>query len=737
MLQVPRFRSHLTVETVKEDTVLFSTDCGSFALKGRLLVLLAPFINGRNSSAKIAEQLRGILSPGSVQFGLYCLQQTGVLVEAAGAELSRLERDADLLNLDFETTKKRLAQRSVFVTALGGASADGVKKAMESLGLNLDEDCEIKVVVVQDYLLSGLEASNRQSLQSRKPWMLVKPYGGSIWWGPLFVPGRTACWRCLAERMKENVWSEHLSRLVGSSVVCSGTRAHGLTDLVDAGMNLAALSLFRWIVDSDCHNLEGRIYALDGRSMQLTEHQVQKIQHCPECGGKKAPKKHFINFGDAQGPGESEPWERRCSLEKTFGRLEKHISPITGIVGSIEPVFEKDEIPVYVYSTGGKFGLGERPDWFPESYPIPWCSGRGTSRIEAKTAALCEALERYSGVFRGSEVRRLSTFKNMGPAAFHPNSLMHFSAGQFSKRLLQDKSGRIGSWIPEPLDEDLEIEWTPVCSLTGDQQRYVPTAYCYYAYPDRTGTRFCKADSNGNAGGNSLEEAIVHGFLELVERDCVAIWWYNRIPRAGIDLETFDSPWFRKITRYYQSLDREITILEITSDLEIPTFAAISRSNHGDLSDLTIGFGASFDAPVAIRRALLEMNQLIPLVLAGEPTTSLTGLPAASESKDFWLRPAIGLPLKTASDLSGVGDEAASTDLERCRNVAESHGLEIFFLDQTREETELAVAKVLVPSLRPWWPRFGPGRLYDLPIQMKWLDEPVPEEALNPAWLSL
>lgn len=38
------------------------------------------------------------------------------------------------------------------------------------------------------------------------------------------------------------------------------------------------------------------------------------------------------------------------------------------------------------------------------------------------------------------------------------------------------------------------------------------------------GQRFCKADSNGNAAGNTLEEAILQSFMELVERDSVALW---------------------------------------------------------------------------------------------------------------------------------------------------------------------------------------------------------------------
>jgi hypothetical protein len=40
--------------------------------------------------------------------------------------------------------------------------------------------------------------------------------------------------------------------------------------------------------------------------------------------------------------------------------------------------------------------------------------------------------------------------------------------------------------------------------------------------------------------------------------------------------------------------------------------------------------------------------------------------------------------------------------------------------------------KVLVPGLRHFWTRFGAGRLYDVPVQLGWLDRPTAEEDLNP-----
>jgi ribosomal protein S12 methylthiotransferase accessory factor len=42
------------------------------------------------------------------------------------------------------------------------------------------------------------------------------------------------------------------------------------------------------------------------------------------------------------------------------------------------------------------------------------------------------------------------------------------------------------------------------------------------------------------------------------------------------------------------------------------------------------------------------------------------------------------------------------------------------------------VARVVVPGLRHFWRRLGPGRLYDVPVRLGWLAAPVAEAQLNP-----
>jgi hypothetical protein len=58
--------------------------------------------------------------------------------------------------------------------------------------------------------------------------------------------------------------------------------------------------------------------------------------------------------------------------------------------------------------------------------------------------------------------------------------------------------------------------------------------------------------------------------------------------------------------------------------------------------------------------------------------------------------------------------------------------LDVLVVDLTLKELKTRVVRVLVPGLRPIWPRFAPGRLYDVPFELGWLSSRLNETELNP-----
>jgi len=284
-------------------------------------------------------------------------------------------------------------------------------------------------------------------------------------------------------------------------------------------------------------------------------------------------------------------------------------------------------------------------------------------------------------------------------------------------------------YVCAPFDADAEIDWTPVWSLTAQRHRLLPTGLLYFsASPHEQLT----ADSNGNAAGSSLEDAVLQGMLEVVERDAVALWWYNRTRQPAVDLAAFDDGWIAEARRAHARLGREVWALDLTSDLGVPTVVALSRRTDQARQDVMMGFGAHLDPAVAVRRAVTELNQMMPPVLDGrgwDDPDFQRWLDRGAVRDQPYLLPDPELEPLSRLDLSSPD---LLDDVRAVRTRLEEAGLEVLVLDQTRPDIGLPVVKVVVPGLRGFWARFAPGRLFDVPVRLGRLAEPTAYADLNP-----
>lgn len=201
-------------------------------------------------------------------------------------------------------------------------------------------------------------------------------------------------------------------------------------------------------------------------------------------------------------------------------------------------------------------------------------------------------------------------------------------------------------------------------------------------------------------------------------------------------MESSDEPYVTELRRVYARLNRELWVLNITSDFGIPVFAAVSRRMDQPTEDIIYGFGAHFDYRVALLSALKEVNQmLVPVTTPRRDGKS--GYNYNDNCAIEWWRTAT---LREYPYLMGYGivspgsvsDRPAEYgDVKTCGDLVKRHGMEMLLLDLTRPDIGLPVAKVVVPGMRHFWERFAPGRLYDVPVRMGWLDHTRREQELN------
>jgi ribosomal protein S12 methylthiotransferase accessory factor len=316
---------------------------------------------------------------------------------------------------------------------------------------------------------------------------------------------------------------------------------------------------------------------------------------------------------------------------------------------------------------------------------------------------------------------------------------MLFSDAQYRDRDAWNARERRLDEVPLAFDADVEIDWTPAWSLTHGGPRYLATGYCYYSYPAAMDRFFCLPESNGCAAGNTLEEAVLQGLLELVERDAVAIWWYNRLRRPAVDLRGLEDRFVDAMIDRYARVGRDLWLLELTHDLGVPAYVAISRLRDAATEDIIFAPAAHLDARLAITRALTELNQMLPGV---EPADNLAHAYDDPEALDWWrtatianqpyLAPDESLQASSPSSLPQLTSGDLREDIRHVQAILEAREIELLVLDQTRPDVGLPVVKVVAPGLRHFWARYAPGRLYDVPVELGWLERPNAEEDLNP-----
>lgn len=734
MFNRPQFKPHFHVEVVEPSTVYLLSEKEHVALEGQLYALLAPLLNGQHTINEILVQVKEQVSILGIYHALARLESQGYLTEADAVLPSGVAAFWSFQGVDSSLAARKLQNTKVAVTTSGAVETKPFISILESLNIQVSDAGDLTVVLTDDYLQVDLDGLNQEALRQQKPWMLVKAVGAIIWIGPIFVPGQTGCWQCLAQRLWGNREIE-TAVLQQKGVTAPLPTARSLLPTnIQTGLNLAATEVAKWIVQGKHEQLEGKLITLDLSSLSMQEHTLVKRPQCQACGdlveyNKPSPivlrsqKKQFTADGGHRG----------SSPEQTLQKYKHHISPITGIVSAL-PKFEHGSDLIHVYGAVHQFGgkldslAGLRQHLRHKS------AGKGKTDLQSKASGFCEAIERYSSLFMGDEIRIKGTYSQLDSLAIHPNTCMQFSAAQYQSRHEWNQKHSSFAWVAAPFDEEREIEWTAVWSLTHQMFKYLPTAYCYHSYPLPEDHRFCRGDSNGNAAGNTLEEAILQGFMELVERDSVALWWYNRIKRPAVDLTSFGEPYLQALQDHYQTRHRDFWVLDITSDLKIPAFVAISRRTDQAIEEIILGFGTHFDPKIAMLRAVTEMNQTLGLTLeavADDPDWSYWLKDATLENQPY-LAPDQNAPVKGYADYPQRWSDNLGQDVLTCVKIGAQHGMETLVLDQTRPDIGLNVVKVVVPGMRHFWARFAPGRLYGVPVQMGWLPAVLTEEQLNP-----
>ena len=585
----------------------------------------------------------------------------------------------------------------------------------------------INVVIADEYLDPRLAVINRSQLQQQRPWLLIKLTGEQPLIGPYFTPSEigSPCWNCLAVRLRYNqpvrLWLQGGEQADTRPVPIryDAAAVHRM-----AGM---AAGLAQSLIDGQFRHGLRAINVEDGNS---TEHPVSPRPQCAECGDpylftqrstagialQASPKAYAEDGGF-----------RSRTPTQTSEVLQPIISSLTGVIHNVDVLPEQSERGITIYRS-----LFFKTPWATQSLNhdsfVQVSLGKGVSKEQSRISALCESVERYAAQYQGDEPQRFGVADQLDTRAVLPPVLAPFSERQYQQFRDPQHSAHQTRQAVEPYEMETPLHWTLGRSLTRSEPVYLPLTYCYANTPFED-ERYVRFNSNGCAAGNTLEEAILQGFLELVERDAVAVWWYNQIPRPAVDIDGLPTQQTQPLRA---TLDRawDYWALDLTHDLGIPVMAAVGR--HLETETFRLGFGCHVDPGLACLRALTELCQLIALPDRGTAAFDFSHLASAP-----YLLPKADMATLRLSDANIIEHADIQDDVHDCMERVSELGLETIVVNYTRPDLPIYTVKVIVPGFCHIWPRLGAERLYTVPLALGWRNTRLQEAQLNPLALFL
>ena len=728
-----RFAPNYSVYILPPDVVCLYSENRKFFLRGALYCAIAERIAEGENQETITDALAGAFPAGKIEEAFRRLLDRRFVVAAYMAQDATSAYWASL-GLSPAAAAENLQKVAVRVESLGVDGTEELTAALRVLGVRVvDKGADdLTVVLVGDYLDERLAAFNQRRLEEKKDWLPVQPTGLFPLVGPIFSPGKSGCWRCLSDRMK---WNRQVKAFLDrKGARCISASPLGAEALGRGGVSLAAVEIGKAIASGFRTDLGQHIVSLDLLGSDVARHYAPARPQCPACGAPELrdPSRPPIPVRLRAGGRivVTSGGYRSMTPAETVARHRKHVSPLTGVVSHLERIRSDQPLDA---SFVARHNFSPRPETVDalqsglsgDSY------GKGSTAEQGEASALMEAIERYSGIFQGDEIRVGRRFSDFAKGeAIHPEEIIHYSDAQYE----ESASGCCsGDGAPRRFDPSAGIEWSPVWSLRDQSFKHVPTGLLYFFHEPGDGSGF-SADSNGCAAGNTVEEAILQGFLELVERDAYAIWWYNRLSRPQIDLDALRDSYVCDLRAAFAEMGRDVWALDVTNDIGIPVVIAVAHWREEGREFIEVAAGAHFDPRIATLRAMTELNQFLAIDrLRGRPEGTgedYEGDPLPLRAHPY-MRPE-GKAVFGPSPFEDFVTRDRRDQVRACVAHMAGKGFDFLVLDQTRPDIGVPVVRVIVPGLRHFYRRFGPGRLFDTPVALGLLKQPTREQDLNP-----
>ena len=322
-------------------------------------------------------------------------------------------------------------------------------------------------------------------------------------------------------------------------------------------------------------------------------------------------------------------------------------------------------------------------------------AGKGATVEQARASAMMEGFERYSAEKQDIDQEKISisTYNEIkNESVLNPNDLLLPKSFENQNIKMQ------------------KLEWIEAEEIISESPILVPANAVFHPYiPNReikpSAMAMFKGNTNGLASGNVIEEAVLHGIFEVVERDAWSIFELTKRNKKQIDLDTIENETVSELVEKFTEQGIKIKLMDITADLKIPTIVASADDTVlKDAALLTLGVGTHLNPEIAAIRALSEVAQSRATQIHGtrEDTVRADFMRKAGyenmkrTNKDYFVEEDEKINL---SDIENKITGSIKKDIEVSIEEVQKAGLDkVIYYDLTREEIGANVARVIIPK---------------------------------------
>ncbi|GAA2800828.1 hypothetical protein GCM10010441_27140 [Kitasatospora paracochleata] len=336
-----------------------------------------------------------------------------------------------------------------------------------------------------------------------------------------------------------------------------------------------------------------RFWIVDTATLALSRHGFLADPHCPSCSTVPDDTERGAEIGREARPKLSPESSRVRRLDP--GELDAlYVDGQSGLIPSVTS-YTQHAFPF----TGALMavpGVGLEAAGY----------GRTRDFTSARAVSVAESLERLAAYAPSRRTGVTAGWAAVAADAVDPRSLGLYPADRY----------RLPGFPYREFTEDAVTDWVWGYSFGRGRPVLVPESFVYYRLHRSGGDRrFACEISSGCALGGCYEEAVLHGVLEVAERDAFLMAWYAQTSLPEIDLATVPD---RRIALVAERIERQgyrVRVFDTTQDHGIPSFWTLAEDITGTGRPAAVSTGGSGLRPAeAVLAALHELSQTVEYV---------------------------------------------------------------------------------------------------------------------------